>query len=82
MDLQDPPGSSVYGIFQQGYWSGWPFPSSGDLPDPEIQPVSESPALSRGLFTTEPPGKLFGCPTLSKEWSHTKAFPNTLEPTE
>ena len=42
VDLQDPPGSSVYGIFQQEYWSGWPFPFSGDLPDPEIKPTSLS----------------------------------------
>ena len=32
-----------------------PFPSSGDLPDPEIKPVS--PALAGGLFITEPPWK-------------------------
>ena len=24
----------------QEYWSGWPFPSPGDLPDPEIKPTS------------------------------------------
>ena len=28
---------------RQGYWSGLPFPSSGDLPDPGIEP--RSPAL-------------------------------------
>ena len=28
---------------RQAYWSGLPFPSSGDLPDPEIEPWS--PAL-------------------------------------
>ena len=43
------------GFPRQEYWSGLPFPSSGDLPDPEIQPVS--PALVSGLFTTKPPGK-------------------------
>ena len=32
----NPPGSSVHGIFQQEYWSGLPFPSPGDLPDPGI----------------------------------------------
>ena len=37
------------------YWSGLPFPSPGDLPDPGIEP--ESPALADGFFTTEPPGK-------------------------
>ena len=30
----------------QGYWSGLPFPSAGDLPDPGIEPVSPvTPAL-------------------------------------
>ena len=32
-----PPGSSVYGIFEQDYWIGLPFPSPGDLPDPGIK---------------------------------------------
>ena len=27
------PGSSVHGVFRREYWSGWPFPSLGDLPD-------------------------------------------------
>ena len=27
-----PPGFSAHGIFRQEYWSGLPFPSSGDLP--------------------------------------------------
>ena len=31
------------GFSRQEYWSGLPFPSSGDLPNPEIKPVS--PAL-------------------------------------
>ena len=39
-----PPGSSVYGISQHEYWSGLPFFSPGDLPDPGIEP--ESPALA------------------------------------
>ena len=29
-----PPGSSVHGILQARYWSGLPFPSPGDPPDP------------------------------------------------
>ena len=41
----------------QKCWSGLPFPSPGDLPDPAIEPVS--PALAGGFFTTEPRGKLF-----------------------
>ena len=40
---------------RQEYWSGLPFPSLGDLPDPGIEPVST--ALADGFFTTEPPGK-------------------------
>ena len=41
---------------RQEYWSGLPFPSPGDLPDPRIKPVSFAfPALAGGFFTTEPP---------------------------
>ena len=40
---------------RQEYWSGLPFPSLGDLPDPGIEPVST--ALADGFFTTEPPRK-------------------------
>ena len=35
-------GSFVHGIFQARIWSGLPFPSSGDLPDPGIKPGSPS----------------------------------------
>ena len=37
------------------YWSGFPFPSLGDLPNPGIKPTSL--ALVGGFFSTEPPGK-------------------------
>ena len=37
------------------YWSGLPFLSPGDLPDPGIESVS--PALIGRFFTAEPPGK-------------------------
>ena len=43
------------GFSRQEYWTGLPFPSPGDLPNPGIEPTS--PALEGGLFTTEPPGK-------------------------
>ena len=43
------------GFSRQEYWSGFPFPSPGDLLYPGIEP--ESPALAGGFFTTEPPGK-------------------------
>ena len=51
------PGSSVHGDRQE-YWSGWPFPSPGNLPNPVIEPVSPAfPSLAGGFFTTETPGK-------------------------
>ena len=43
------------GFSRQQYWSGLPFPSPEDLPDPGIKP--SSPALASGFFTAEPPGK-------------------------
>ena len=40
---------------RQEYWSGLPFSSPGDLPDPGIKPTSPvSPALLGGFFSTEP----------------------------
>ena len=42
----------------QEYWSGLPFPLSGDIPDPGIETSSpESPALAGRFFMTEAPGK-------------------------
>ena len=38
------------GFSRQEYWSGLPFPSPGDLPDPGIEPVS--PALAGKFFTS------------------------------
>ena len=40
---------------RQGYLSGLPFSTPGDLPDPGIELMS--PALAGRFFTTEPPGK-------------------------
>ena len=37
------------------HWSGLPFPSPGDLPDPGIEP--RSPALEADPLVSEPPGK-------------------------
>ena len=44
------------GFPRQEYWSGLPFPSPGDLPDPGLK--SMSLALAGTFSTTEPPGKL------------------------
>ena len=45
------------GFYRQEYWSGLPFPSPGDLPDPGIKP--RSPAFQADSLTSEPPGKPF-----------------------
>ena len=42
------------GFSRQGYWSGLPFPSPGDLPDQGIEP--RSPALQADALPSEPPG--------------------------
>ena len=39
------------GFSRQEYWSGLPFPSPGDLPDPGIEP--RSPALQTDSLLTE-----------------------------
>ena len=43
------------GFSRQDNWSGLPFLSPEDLPNPRIKPMS--PALAGGFSTTEPPGK-------------------------
>ena len=40
---------------RQEYWSGFPFSSPGDFPNPEIKPGY--PALQADSFPSEPPGK-------------------------
>ena len=45
---------------RQEYWSGFPFPTPGDLPNPAMKPESPmSPSLAGWFFTTVPPEKLF-----------------------
>ena len=43
------------GFSRQEYWSGLPFPSPGDLPNPGIKPTS--PALAGRFLTPVPPAK-------------------------
>ena len=43
------------GFSRQEYWSGLPFPSPGDLPNPGIEP--RSPTLQADMLTSAPPGK-------------------------
>ena len=49
---QSPPSM---GFSRQEYWSGLPFPSPGDLPNPGIEPGS--PAFQADTLTSESPGK-------------------------
>ena len=50
--LQAPPSM---GFSQEEYWSGLPFLSPGDLPDPGIEPGSS--ALQADALPSEPSGK-------------------------
>ena len=45
------------GFSRQEHWTGLPFPFSGDLPDPGMEP--RSPRLQADALTSEPPGKPF-----------------------
>ena len=47
------------GFSRQEFWSGLPFPSPADLPDPRFEPESPAaPPLAGGFLTTKPSGKL------------------------
>ena len=46
------------GFSRQDYWSGLPFPSPRDRPNPGIEPGS--PALQADFLPSEPHGGLFG----------------------
>ena len=48
-------GPPSMGFSRQEYWSGLPFPSPGDLPDPGIEPGS--PVLQADFLLTELQGK-------------------------
>ena len=63
------------GFPRQEYWSGLPFPSPGNLPDPEIKSrLLVSPALASRFFITAPPGK----PSFSP-WTAAHQVPLPLE---
>ena len=71
---QDP---QSMGFSRQEYWSGLPFPSPGDLPDPGFEPGS--PALQADTLPSEPPGspalsKRSSCWKARKLWKHRESF--------
>ena len=51
----NPPGSSVYGIFQAEILDGLSFPTPGNLTNPGIELTS--PTLAGRFYTTVPPEK-------------------------
>ena len=53
------------GFSRQECWSGLPFPSPGDLPDPGIKPGSST--LQADALPSEPPGK----PPALRGWDYT-----------
>ena len=60
------------GFSRQEYWSGLPFPSPGDLPNPGIKPGS--PALQADSLLSELPGKLHIVHGVSKSWTQVSDF--------
>ena len=69
------------GFSRQEYWSGLPFPSPGDFPEPGIKPGSPvSPALQADSLPSESPGKPCStetcCELKSKGASHSLQIPN------
>ena len=65
------------GYPRQQHWSGLPFPSPGDLPDPGTEPTS--PALAGGFFTSETSGKHIVCIVLAQKNRHIDQL-NRIEP--
>ena len=63
------------GFSRQECWSGLPFPSPGDLPNPGIEP--RSPALQADTLPSEPPGMGF-----SKSNAKRELYSNTSLPQE
>ena len=61
-----PPGPLSMGFSRQESWSGLPFPSLGDLPNPGIK--SRSPTLQSDSLPFEPPGKLHTCVGVGGKW--------------
>ena len=59
------------GFSRQEYWSGLPFPSPGELPDPGIEPESlVSPSLAGRFFT---PGATWATVHgVAKSWTRLK----------
>ena len=68
---------SSMGFSRQEYWSGLPFPSPGDLPNPGIELVL--PHCGQTLFlTSEPPGKPMRLEVSGKVWVQMRVCKSSL----
>ena len=64
---------------RQEYWSGFPFPSPGDLPDPGIE--LGSPALQADSLPSKPPGSPESSPEQFESISSlVLSLPSSLSP--
>ena len=66
------------GFSRQEYWSGLPFPSPGNLPNPGIK--LRSPAFQADALTSEPPGMLSNIPKSPLLISHSQESKVSLIP--
>ena len=61
------------GFSRQEYWTGLSYSPPGDLPDPEIEPMSlKSPALAGSIFTTSA--------TWETQFKDTRVYINAKKP--
>ena len=51
------------------YWSGLPFPSPRDFPDPGLKPASLAKTALAGRFFTTLPGKPIYCMRAEYKWA-------------
>ena len=69
VDCQAPP---FMGFPRQEYWSGLPFPSPGNLPEPHME--THISCLAGGFFTTDASGKPYNGILLSHKENETMPF--------
>ena len=69
MDCNNTGPPPSMGFSRQEYWSGLPFPSPGNLPNPGIE--AGSPSFRADALTSEPPGNPRWEDKESNEWEKT-----------
>ena len=73
-----PPGSSKFWISRQEYWIGLPFPSPGDVPNPEIE--LKSFLLQAGSLPASMVAQLVkNPPAMWDTWVQSLGWENPLE---